>query len=279
MLHETARRRWRVSEAGFYFDIQSCQTWRRLDRKGNILMRIGVCDDIREVREQLAGLVKSLYPDAMVVCYKDGGQVLEEKRLPDILFLDIQMAGINGMETAKQLRQTGKKMIIIFVTALEEYVFDAFDVKAFHYLVKPFSDEKFAQVLQKAVEEFTERKEPGTEAGIDAGIDAPNFIIKTDKGHVTICPAKIVYAEVFNRKVVIHTLDEDIEYYGKMKDLERQVGDGFYRPHRSYLVNMAFIKKYNSAMIYLERGQAAMAKQNYPEFVKCYLRYNQRGRR
>ena len=239
-----------------------------------MLMRIGVCDDMREVREQLADMVKSLYPDAMVVCYKDGGQVLEEKRLPDILFLDIQMAGINGMETAKQLRQTGKKMIIIFVTALEEYVFDAFDVEAFHYLVKPFSNEKFAQVLQKAVGEFTERKGAGT----DTGKDGPNIIIKTERGHVAIRPAEIVYAEVFNRKVVIHTLDEDIEYYGKMKDLERAAGDEFYRPHRSYLVNLAYVKRYDAATIYLERGQAAMAKQNYPEFVKCYLRYNQRGR-
>lgn len=149
MLHETARRRWRVSEAGFYFDIQSCQTWRRLDRKGNIFMRIGVCDDIREVREQLTDLVKSLYPDAMVVCYKDGGQVLEEKNLPDILFLDIQMAGINGMETAKQLRRTGKKMIIIFVTALEEYVFDAFDVSVI-----------LNNALQNAIENVESEEQP-----------------------------------------------------------------------------------------------------------------------
>lgn len=74
---------------------------------------------------------------------------------------------------------------------------------------------------------------------------------------------------------MLHTLDSDIEYYGKMKDLEKKAGDGFYRPHRAYLVNFRYIRKYDAATIYLEKGQALMAKQNYQEFVKRYLRYNQ----
>lgn len=70
-------------------------------------------------------------------------------------------------------------------------------------------------------------------------------------------------------------MDADIEYYGKMKELEAKAGEGFYRPHRSYLVNFKYIKKYNAQVIYLEKGQALMAKQNYHGFVKQYLRYNQ----
>ena len=80
--------------------------------------------------------------------------------------------------------------------------------------------------------------------------------------------------------MILHTMDADIEYYGKMKELEEKAGDEFYRTHRSFLVNFDFIRKYDATTVYLEKGQAHMARKNYREFVKQYLRYNQRkGRR
>ena len=75
---------------------------------------------------------------------------------------------------------------------------------------------------------------------------------------------------------MLHTMDSDIEYYGKMKELEEKAGEDFYRPHRAYLVNFRFIRKYDAATIYMERGEALVAKKNYREFVKSYLRYIQR---
>jgi DNA-binding LytR/AlgR family response regulator len=71
-------------------------------------------------------------------------------------------------------------------------------------------------------------------------------------------------------------MDADIAYYGKMRELEAKAGDKFYRTHRSFLVNFRFIKKYDATTVYLKKGQALMAKQNYQGFVKSYLRYNQR---
>ena len=94
--------------------------------------------------------------------------------------------------------------------------------------------------------------------------------------HVSVNLEDIVYAEVFDRKVIVHTMDADIEYYGKMKELEKQAGEEFYRPHRAYLINFNYIIKYDASNIYLKRGQALMARQNYREFVQRYLRYNQR---
>ena len=183
------------------------------------------------------------------------------------------MPGINGMETAKRLRARDKNIIIIFITAVEDYVFQAFDVGAFHYLVKPFTEEKFIEVLRNSAEQFVYQKRLGS---IYVEKETPDIIITSKGKHITVKPGDIVYAEVFNRKVIIHTLDSDIEYYGKMKELEAKAGEGFYRPHRSYLVNFRYIKKYDAQVIYLEKGQALMAKQNYHGFVKQYLRYNQR---
>ena len=237
-------------------------------------MKIGICDDEKEVREILRDKVQSLYPKADILLYASGEELLAGE-LPDILLLDIQMQGKSGIETAEELRLIDKHLMIIFVTAMEDYVFQAFDVDAFHYLVKPFSDEKFSAVLQKAAMQFADRKIRNPDIQKN---EKPNLLITTGGKHITVSFEDIVYAEVFDRKVIIHTLDEDIEYYGKLKELEEKAGDDFYRPHRAYLVNFNFIRKYNATNIYLEKGQALMAKQNYQGFVKSYLRYNQRRR-
>lgn len=236
-------------------------------------MKIAVCDDEKEIQKLFGEKIERLYPEAEVFLYGTGEELLMRGSEADIFLLDIQMPGKNGMETATELRRRNRKAIIIFVTALEGFVFQSFDVGAFHYLVKPFDNQKFVKVLMKAVEQFEERKELET---FNKKKETSSFTITTGGTHIIVNPEEIVYAEVFDRKVIIHTLDSDIEYYGRMKELEKRVGEDFYRPHRAYLVNFNFIRKYDAAMIYLEKGQALMAKQNYREFVNRYLRYNQR---
>lgn len=236
-------------------------------------MQIAICDDEKEIREMLAAKIRQLYPKAALAFYPSGQALLLSDHHPDILLLDIQMAGKNGMETAREFRRTHKNTILIFITALEEYVFQAFDVGAFHYLVKPFEDKKFEEILRNAVRELEDRKTRKTE---NPGKETSSLMIMAGGKHITVNTEEIIYGEVFNRKVILHTIHEDIEYYGKMKELQEKVGEDFYRPHRAYLVNFNYIRKYDATTIYLERGQALMAKQNYSEFVKCYLKYNQR---
>lgn len=235
-------------------------------------MRIGICDDQKEIREILTDKVKKYYPAEDIAAYSSGEELLAARKLPDILFLDVQMPEKDGMETARELRKRDRQMIIIFVTVTEDYVFQSFDVGAFHYLIKPLEEEKFKEVLQKAVRQVRERDSEDTGAGKER-----QSLIVTSKGqHITVPVQEIVYAEVFNRKIILHTMDADIEYYGKLKELEKKAGADFYRPHRAYLINLNFVRKYNAGAIYLKRGQALVAKQNYHDFVKCYLRFNQR---
>ena len=239
-------------------------------------MKIAVCEDEIEVQEMLAESIQKVCPNAEILSYLSGEALLKADEQIDILFLDIQMPGKNGMETARALRKRGMDTILIFVTAIEEYVFQAFDVGAFHYLVKPFEQEKFAEVLRNAIKQKINQKANETEFPKK---ESPCLMITTDGKHLTVNLKDIVYAEVFNRKIIIHTMEGEIEYYGKMKELEQKAGELFYRSHRAYLVNLGYITKYNATTIWLEKGQALMAKQNYPEFVKRYLKYNQQERR
>ena len=235
-------------------------------------MQIGVCDDQKEIREMIIDKVKKFYPAEDIVSYGSGREVLDALNLPDILFLDIQMPEMDGLETAGELRKLNRQMIIIFVTVTEDYVFQSFDVGAFHYLIKPFEDEKFAEVLHNAVRQFRERK---TERmGIKR--ELPSLVVTTKGKHITVPMEDVVYAEVYNRKIIIHTMDADIEFYGKMKELEKKAGDDFYRSHRAYLINLNYIRRYDAKTIYLESAQVPVSKQNYHDFVKCYLRFNQR---
>ncbi len=235
-------------------------------------MQIAICDDEKEIRDALAEKIKRIYPEAALSFYQSGEALLLSYCQPDILLLDIQMPGKDGMETAREFRRSHENTILIFVTAFEDYVFQAFDVGAFHYLVKPFDDIKFEEVLRNAARQLEDRKNKGFERIKKAA----RLVITTGGKHIIVNLEDIVYAEVFDRKVILHTVNEDIEYYGKMKELEEKAGDDFYRSHRAYLVNFNYIRKYDATTIYLEKGQAIMAKQNYREFVKRYLHFNQR---
>ena len=95
-------------------------------------MRIAICDDEKNIRELIGNTITKQYPEAEIVFFSSGEELLLSDKHIDILFLDIQMVGRNGMETARELRKKDKNVILIFVTAVEEYVFQAFDVGAFH---------------------------------------------------------------------------------------------------------------------------------------------------
>lgn len=233
-------------------------------------MRIAICDDEKDIRELIANKVEKQYPDAEIIFFQSGEELLLVDESIDILFLDIQMSGIDGMETARELRKKDKSVILVFVTAVEEYVFQAFDVGAFNYIVKPIDDGKFSDVLHRAVDEWSSQN-------INEKEPEERYVLINNSGvHTKVILDEIVYAEVFNRKVVIHKLDGEIEYYGKMSDLESLAGDSFFRPHRAYLINFKYVEKYDATTIYLERGTVLMAKQNYPEFVKKYMKYIQK---
>ena len=244
-------------------------------------IKIAICDDDKAIQEILLHKIEEFCKDAGtafdIVCLDSGEEVLREEPIPDILFLDIQMPEKSGMEIAEELRRRRCRTILIFVTALSEYVYDAFDVGAFHYLVKPFSDEKLRDVLDKALRQYVEQCSldgaVSGQSGEQQAEESRVILVKRGGISTKVCLDDIIYAEVFNRKVMLHTTREDIEYYGKLTELSEQVGDDFCRTHRAYLVNLKYVEKYTATTIWLEQGTALVSKKQFPGFVHRYMQY------
>lgn len=229
-------------------------------------MDIAVVDDEKVIREYLCERIKKQKPGSRVEAYGSGGELLASEREFDIVFLDIQMDGINGLETAKQLRRKRDETILIFITGIKEYVFDALDLYAFHYLLKPVDERKFTEVLDRAEKEAGRRRE------------RRSLFIKTR--NLKLDQADILYIESRGKKVEIHTAGEkeSIEIYAAMEELEEQLGERFYRCHRSYIVNMEHIAEYGNDSISLTNGDKVyLAKKKYGEFVKTYMWHLQSG--
>lgn len=250
-------------------------------------MDVAICDDDRKICSLFEKKMNAIYQKPSVRSFYDGDDLWDAARretgwAPDVLLLDVRMERMDGMELARKLRGIGWKTILIFITAYADYVFDAFDVGAFHYLVKPVSGEKLEEVLRRAERELEQIRAGATGALPEAverdGREERRIVVKRAGVHTAVKVSDILYAEVFNRKVVLHTAAEDIEYYGRLKGLEEELGDDFYRPHRAYLVNLRHVVRYDSSAVFLEKGRVVMAKQNYAGFVKAFLAFLKRER-
>ena len=230
-------------------------------------MNIAICDDESRVRTGIRNVLKEAFPGTEIREFVSGQELLEaagQDYLPDIVLMDIAMNGMDGMETARKLRER-YHVLLIFVTGVKEQVFQAFDVGAFHYLLKPVEKEKLLSVMERAFAEVEK-----------AGAKPKYMLVKVPGGHRRINAADILYAESDGRKVILHMKQENLEFYEKMEELEQRLGEGFYRCHRGYLVSLSEVRGYDKANIRMSNGETVyLAKRKYSEFVQTYCRYLQ----
>ena len=235
------------------------------------MLQIAICDDEKQIREALKELTLSCV-DAKIHLFADGEALLESEIEFDIILLDIcieEAAGhkMNGIETAKRIRKNSDA-VIIFITALKEYVFEAYDVEAFHYLLKPIDEEKFRSVFRRALDELYAVMER-----------TKRFILVRNSGiQQKVYLKDIYYIESANKKIIIHTKMGVLDSYRKMNELEQMTGRGFYRCHRCYLVNMEQIVSYNADTIKVVNGdKLILAQKKYNDFIRQYMKYAKDG--
>ncbi len=230
------------------------------------MLSIAVCDDeiieCAGMAEKIRGTLEEMKVPCFLRQFNSGEELLQSEEDFDIVFLDIMMDGLDGMKTAKRIRKKASCRLLVFISASREYVFDAYDVEAFWYLVKPVETAKLKQVLKKALLK--------TEAA------SPDFIL-VNKGRQKqkIFLRDILYFEIMGRLIDIHKIGGISDYYGKISILEEELREkGFFRCHKSYLVHLKYVKGYNRQEAVLDNGEKIpVSKRRYEEFCKALLSY------
>lgn len=230
------------------------------------MLRIAICDDDELLRQYIKTVVyRKLHVWADL--YESGEELLSAGKNYDMLFLDICLEAqedshrMNGMEAAKRVRERFNT-IIIFVTALPDYVYEAYDVEAFHYLLKPIDEEKLDDVIGRAA------------AKAEGKSLTQPLIIKTNGKYMRIPIEDIFYGESNGRKILLHTKKGIFSYYEKMEVLEQKLGENFFRSHRGYVVHLQEVAGYDRTSILLKCGDTVfLAKQKYNDFVAVYMNY------
>jgi len=239
-------------------------------------MKLAICDDEKRIRDIIAESVKEISEKIEIEFYSDAKGILSANFDSDILFLDIQMPGIDGMGAARMLRSSGKKTVIVFVTALEDQVFNAFDVGAFNYIVKPFTKAKIIEVFKRAVKQVEDQRL--VEAAISEQEEAGRTItVKSGGTNTRVILSEVQYAEIYDRRIILHMeSSDDIEYYGRISDLENIAGKDFFRVHRAYLVNLGAVKSYDSKYVHMSDADIPVARGKYQELIRAYMSYHTR---
>ena len=197
------------------------------------MITIALCDDepfmLNNMADRLTEYLNNRPHPYRLLCFSSGSELLQDEQEFDILFLDIQMGEPDGMKTAKLLREHGFGGLIVFMTVLKERVFEAFQVEAFDYLIKPDLNNRLFSVLNRAFKALEKKQRK-------------NIIIH--KGNTTsiIYLDDIIYSEVIGRKIYLHTKKGQIaDYYSSLEVLEQNKDSRFFRCHRSYLINLDYV--------------------------------------
>lgn len=230
------------------------------------MIRIAVCDDEKEMSDKLSALASGFFREknmeTVLVRFSCGEDLLRYDVPVDILFLDIQMKGMDGMETARKLRKRGFKGFLVFITVLKEMVFASFEVQAYDYLVKPVKERQFKKTMERLFASMQNAREA-------------NLLVQKGYESRILSQDEIVFCEIIDRKVYLHLASlEVIDYYERIDRLEKKLDGRFFRCHRSYLINLKYLKSYKNGTAYMEGGkEIPVSRLRSKEFSGVILQY------
>ena len=230
------------------------------------MIRIAICEDEKEtqclIESYLYNILKNINIEYEIQKYSLGEELLESNlKNIDILLLDIQMGQINGMDTARKIREVDNKMEIIFITSLIDYVQEGYEVKAYRYLLKPIKEEELKKHITTCIKEIENKN---------------NYIIIKNKANAyKICTAEIKYIEVQKKNMLIHTINKDFEVVYSLEKIEKDLKlDKFIRCHKSFLINLDYVEniKVNTAILE-SKEEVPVSRYRYKEVKEKFLKF------
>ncbi len=229
--------------------------------------KIAICDDSNADRQYVLNMVDHWAASSGHVVHTDTFTSAEnflfhyaEESDYDILLLDIEMGAMDGVTMAKQLRKSNDTVQIVFITGFSDYISEGYEVAALHYLMKPVKRDKLIAVLDRAV----------------AALQKTERVILLPKGSemLRLPVSNVQYVEAFSHAVVIGTERDTLQIKMPISELEKLLGEGFIRCHRSYLVGLKHIARLSKTEVILDDGKALpLSRAAAPLVHKAFISY------
>jgi two-component system response regulator LytT len=229
-------------------------------------MRIAVVDDnsddLNLLSQYLATYKKKSFVQLDIQVYHSGLDLLEEYDANfDVLFLDVEMPGVNGMDLAKEIRRVDESVGIIFVTNMAQYAIKGYEVNAIDFMIKPITYFNFTQKLEKAIYFSKNREEK-------------ELLLNTENGIMRMKVSCIYYIEKNKNYLLYHTKKGVFTERGTMQTIRRELeGNTFYECMTGCLVNLKFVQKIGRDSVFLETEELPMSRRMKKEFIQHFADY------
>ena len=209
------------------------------------MITVAICDDEPYFLVHLRKSVEHYFfiqkQEIQIFEFDNGESLLSSGQNFDMILMDLKLPGKNGLEIIQQLRREKCRCQVIFITSYQEYALQAFQVDAVHYLLKPITDENLYQALDRTIERMG--KTDSKTLTITKGACTEIVFIKD-----------ILYCEVMDHRLYIHTKDTTYNYLGTLDELHKKLDSRFFRAGRALIVNLKYIRRVTKTEVLLSDG-------------------------
>jgi two-component system response regulator LytT len=228
--------------------------------------KVAIVEDHKPSADVLTGYLQRYSKENNVefdiVYFSDGDQIVfEYKPIYDIIFLDIEMRILDGMTSARRIREFDKDVVIIFITNMSQYAVKGYEVDALSYLLKPITYFAFSQELKRAIEKIKTKENN-------------YFIFSTKDETIRLHTSEVLYIESVKHKLIIHTKDKQYVINGPMREIENKLSNfNFFRCNNCYLVNLARVTGVKDNFVLVEDRQLLISRPRKKVFMEALTKY------
>lgn len=230
------------------------------------MISIAICDDDSMIIEQIQQFIEGYNYKINISKFQSGHDLLDSVNICcdyDLIFLDIEIPGMDGITTAKQLRERNVQSLLVYISSHTDYYYETFETEPFRFINKPIDWILFKKIFELAIERITKLQN--------------FFCFQKDKVISKVLLSDIQYFESERRTIHIKTCNNTYNYYGKLSDVEAILNDYhvvFFRIHKSFIINSAYIKKLEFAKVQMANGDLLPISEKKRTIIRNeYIKY------